>query len=58
MVDKYDFYGVPPPSLNLEGRHKVTTILGLISTIFAGCCLSGFITVKFTQMMLGNKPSI
>ena len=36
----------------------MSTILGLFGTIFASCCMSGFISVKFFQMMIGSRPTI
>jgi hypothetical protein len=58
IVDEYDAFAVRPPQINVHGKEKVGTWIGLAGTMLIMMTVGAFSVTKIIQLTSGNNPSI
>ena len=54
MIDKWDMFAVDPPALNLNGREKISSFAGFISSIIVYILIMAYTISKVFDLIDGD----
>ena len=58
LMDYFDLYSQPVPGFNFEGRGKIGSCTGTLSSALVLSLLVFVSAIKFSHMMTGNSTNI